>query len=263
MDPILVPLIAEEQLFGYLLAVLWTLLRVAGMVVAAPLIGTRTVPRRVRAVFAIALAAALAPLLPPPPTAAIDAVTVLNVLRELAIGVSLGFVLRLCFEGAALAGELVAQGMALAFAQMADPLKGAATSGVVGMWFYLAFALLFLAFDGHLGLIRLVFESYAALPIGAHLADPEHIAGVAPRFMQVVLLAGAQIALPIMIAMLVVNLSFGVLSRAAPALNPIAVGLPAALVTGLILLGVLIGELAVPARNLFEAGFAAAYEILR
>jgi flagellar biosynthesis protein FliR len=263
MDPLLVPLIEGQQMFGFLEAVLWTLLRVAAMVLAAPLIGTRTVPRRVRAIFAIALAAVMAPLLPPPPVAGVDALTALNVLREMAIGVALGFTVRLCFEGAALAGELVAQGMALAFAQMADPLKGAATSGVVGMWFYIAFALLFLAFDGHLGLIRLVFESYTFLPIGMQLADPEHMAGAAPRFLAVVFLAGAQIALPIMIAMLVVNLSFGVLSRAAPALNPIAVGLPAALLTGLVLLGILVGELAEPARLLFEKGFEAAYSILR
>ena len=76
------------------------------------------------------------------------------------------------------------------------------------------------------------------------------------------LVAGAQIALPIMIAMLVINLSFGVLGRAAPALNPIAVGLPAALLTGFVLLGVLIGELGEPARLIFQAGFDAAWRLL-
>ncbi len=261
MDPILAPLISGQLLFGFVLQVLWTLLRIAGLVMAAPLIGTRTVPRRVRAAFAIALATVIAPLIPTPPTAAVDAVTLLNVIRELVIGVALGFTVRLCFEAAALAGELVAQGMALSFAQMADPLRGAATGGVVGMWFYVAFALLFLAYDGHLGLIRLVHESYSMLPIGMPLPNSESLISAVPRFFAVVLVAGAQIALPIMVAMLVVNLSFGVLGRAAPALNPIAVGLPAALLTGFILLGVLVGELAEPARRIFQAGFDAAHAI--
>ncbi len=42
--------------------------------------------------------------------------------------------------------------------------------------------------------------------------------------------------------MLAVNLAFGVLARAAPALNPIQLGLPVSLLLGLFLLALLAGK---------------------
>jgi len=255
-------LIAGEDLFAFVEAVMWALFRVGAVLMAAPLIGTRSIPMRIRLVLAIAISAALTPLLPSPPPMAVDAATVLNVVRELALGVAMGFVLRLAFEAGSLAGELIAQGMALAFAQMADPLRGGASSGVVGMWFYVSMGLLFFAFDAHLALVELIAHSYSALPVGQPIADPGRIAHEVPLFLAVVLRVGATIAVPVMIAMLVVNLSFGVLSRAAPQMNPIQIGLPAALFMGFTLLVVLTGELAAPVERLFLQAFGAAYGLL-
>lgn len=263
MDPATAFLVDGARLFGFVEAVLWTLLRVGAVLMAAPLVGTRAVPVRARMMLAITLAMALAPMLPAPPAASVDALTVLNVAREIAVGIALGFVLRLAFEAGAFAGELVSQGMGLSFAQMADPLRGGASSGVVGQWFYIALGLLFFALDGHLMLVGLVADSYRLLPVGAPLADAGRVAAAVPAFLPAVLAAGVVIALPVMVAMLVVNLAFGVLSRAAPALNPIQIGLPAALVIGLFLLTVLTGELAGPAKQLFDAAFEHAGGILR
>ncbi|MFZ5757631.1 MAG: flagellar biosynthetic protein FliR [Pseudomonadota bacterium] len=251
-------LVDGQQLFSFVEAALWTSLRVGAALMAAPLIGTRALPARLRLMATLALAVVLAPLLPPPPAASIDAATLLNVAREIVIGITLGFVLRLAFEAGALAGELVAQGTGLAFAQLADPTRGGMASGVVGQWFYVALALLFLAFDGHLALIEMVAATYRAAPVGMPLTDPGALLATPLVFLSTVLAIGVRIALPVMMAMLVVNVSFGVLSRAAPTLNPIQVGLPAALFAGLVLMAVLTGELAAPARELFDAAFDAA-----
>ena len=256
-------LIDGVMLFDYLGAVVWTALRIGGFLMVAPVIGTRSLPNRVRLIFVLALSTVLAPFADPPPLLSLTAASVLGLLTEMAIGVALGFTLRVAFEAAAVAGEMVAQGMALAFAQISDPLRGGATSGVVGMWFYIAFALLFFAFDGHIAMIELLVESYRAMPVGAPLADPLQLASGAPQFFAQALLTGVSIALPLMMAMMVVNLAFGVLGRAAPALNPIAVGLPAALASGMLLMGFLIAELKEPARLLFDAAFAAALDLTR
>lgn len=263
MDPTGSVLISGVVLFNYLGAVVWTALRVGGFFMVAPIIGTRSVPARVRLIFVLALSTVLANFVDTPPLQSMDAATVLGIAREMAIGVAMGFTLRIAFEGAALAGELVAQGMALAFAQLSDPLRGGATSGVVGMWFYIAFALLFFAFDGHLAMINLLVESYRLVPTGGAIPDPVRMVSGAPQFLAVALATGVQIALPIMMAMVVVNLAFGVLGRAAPSLNPIAVGLPAALATGMALMAVVMGELLGPVRQLFDAAFALALDLLR
>ena len=251
------------QAFGMIGTILWTMLRIGAMLMAMPLIGTRAVPSRVRVVLAGALAVALSPLLPPVPQwTGFDAATVLSIARELAIGVSIGFLLRLVFEAGAMAGELVAQGTGLAFAQMSDPLRGG-SSGVIGQWFYLLFGLLFFSTNGHLALISLLMDSYKAVPIGAALPNIDTFLSAAPTFALQVFRGALGLALPLTVAMLAINLAFGVLARAAPALNPIQLGLPVALLLGLFLLTVLAGEMGPPVQRLFDAAFDAADSVSR
>lgn len=251
------------QAFGMIGTILWTMLRIGAMIMAMPLIGTRSVPSRVRVVLAGALAVALSPMLPPVPAwTGFDAATVLGIARELAIGVSIGFLLRLVFEAGAMAGELVAQGTGLAFAQMSDPLRGG-SSGVIGQWFYLLFGLLFFSSNGHLALISLLMDSYKAVPIGASLPDIDAFLSAAPTFALQVFRGALGLALPLTVAMLAINLAFGVLARAAPALNPIQLGLPVALLLGLFLLTVLAGEMGPPVQRLFDAAFQAADGVTR
>ena len=261
MDAATQMVIDGQQAFGMINAILWTMLRTGALLMAAPLIGTRAVSVRVRVIIAGALAMALAPLLPGTPNhIAFDASTVLNVARELAVGACMGFMLRLAFEAGAMAGELVSQGTGLAFAQMSDPLRGV-NSGVVGQWFYLAFGLLFFTLNGHLALVSLLVDSYRSLPIGTALPDVQQVLEVAPMLFTHILRAAVGLALPVMVAMLAVNLAFGVLGRAAPALNPIQLGLPTALLLGLFLLALLAGELGPPVQRVFDLSFDAARQI--
>lgn len=263
MDPATQMVIDGQQAFGMINAILWTMLRTGALLMAAPLIGTRAVSVRVRVIIAGALAMALAPLLPgTPDRIAFDVSTVLNVARELAVGASMGFMLRLAFEAGAMAGELISQGTGLAFAQMSDPLRGV-NSGVVGQWFYLAFGLLFFTANGHLALVSLLVDSYRSLPIGTALPDVQQMLEVAPMLFGHVLRAAVGLALPVMVAMLAVNLAFGVLGRAAPALNPIQLGLPTALLLGLFLLALLAGELGPPVQRVFDLSFDAARQLTR
>ncbi|PJJ99338.1 flagellar biosynthetic protein FliR [Lysobacteraceae bacterium NML91-0213] len=250
-----------QQAFGMIGTLLWTALRVGALLMAMPLIGTRAIPARIRVMAALVISLALAPLLPaPPPFSGFDAATVLSIARELAVGAAMGFMLRLVFEAGALAGELISQGTGLSFAQMSDPLRGV-QSGVISQWFYLAFGLLFFAANGHLALIALLVHSYEALPIGTALPDVRATLQVAPEFFSLVLRGAVTLALPVMVAMLAINLAFGVLSRAAPALNPIQLGLPISVLVGLFLIAMLAGEMGPPVQRLYDAAFDAAGRI--
>jgi flagellar biosynthetic protein FliR len=254
-----VTLVAADgvDLFAMLAAVLWHLLRVGAALQVLPVIGGRTIPTRARLIVGLALSAAISTLLPEPPPAALNAVTVINVVREVAVGIAIGLMLRLAFEAGRLAGELISQGMALSFATMADPLSGA-SSNVMAQWFYLIFGLLFFAVDAHLALVVLLADSYLALPIGAPLADLGDFLAVVPAFFSTVLQVGVLLALPVMMALLATNLAFGVLSRAAQALNPIAIGIPVALLVGLLLMVLLAREMQGPVVRLLEDALLAA-----
>jgi len=257
MEPTTATVIDGLNLFGMLATVLWHAIRIGAAMQAMPMIGGRSMPMRARLIFTLALSGALSALLPTPPAAGVDAATVLTVVREFAVGLAIGTVLRLAFEAGQFAGELVSQGMGLSFATMADPLSGA-SSPVLSQWFYLVFGLLFFAFDAHLALVRLLLDSYHALPLGAPIPDMQQFLSVVPTFFSAALQAGLLLALPVIVAMLAVNLAFGVLARAAPQLNPVQLGLPVALLVGLVLLMLLAREMQGPVERLFDQAFEAA-----
>ncbi len=257
MDTVSLAALAGVDLFGMLAAVLWYALRVGAALQVLPVIGGRGIPVRARLMVTLAMAAAMSSVLPAPPPMGVDAATALGVLREFTVGVAIGMMLRLAFEAGRLAGELVSQGMGLSFATMADPLSGA-SSAVLSQWFYLAFALLFFVTDGHLALVSLLADSYGGLPVGAALPDVQDLLAAVPAFFTACLRAGALLAMPVMMALLAVNIAFGVLARAAAQLNPIAIGLPVSLLVGLTLLMLLMRQLASPVGQLFEDAFTAA-----
>lgn len=245
------------DLFALLGTVLWHAVRIGAALQVLPAVGGQMLPRRVRLLLTLALAAALSTLLPAPPAAAVDGATALTVVREFAVGVAIGLMLRLAFEAGRLAGELVAQGTGLAFATLADPISGA-SSTVMSQWFFLVFGLVFFTTDAHLALVQLLLESYRALPIGAPLADAHGLATAVPAFFAIALRAGVLLALPVTMALLAVNLAFGVLARAAAQLNPMAIGLPVSLLLGLVLMMLLARQLLGPVQALFDQAFLAA-----
>jgi len=257
VDTVSLVALTGVDLFAMLGAVLWYALRVGAALQVLPAVGGRGIPVRARLVITLALSAAMASVLPAPPPMGVDAATVLGVLREFSLGVAIGMMLRLAFEAGRLAGELVSVGMGLSFATMADPLSGT-SSPVLSQWFYLAFALLFFIVDGHLALVNLLADSYGGVPVGAALPDVAGLLAAVPEFFGACLRAGLLLALPVMMALLAVNLAFGVLARAASQLNPIAVGLPVSLLAGRTLMMLLMRGIEAPVRRLFEDAFTAA-----
>lgn len=257
MDSATATVLDGQQLFAFVASVMWVLLRVGGLMAVAPLYGSRAVPKRIKVLMAGALSVAILPLLPAPPAGDLDATSLLTAARELALGAMMGFVLKLAFEAGAIAGELISQGTGLSFATLADPLRGQ-NSPVLGQFFYLAFGLLFFAFDGHLAIVEMLVRSYQTMPIGASLPDAAGALSALQQFFAYVMRAGVLLALPVVAAMLAVNLAFGVLGRAAAALNPIALGLPTALLVGLLLLIPLVGRLAAPVQVIFDNAFTTA-----
>ena len=126
--------------------------------------------------------------------------------------------------------------MGLSFAFNLDPQRGGSSSTpALGQLFTLLVMLTFLALNGHLSLIRVLARSFSTFPVGADGlggAGLYHVVAWGSY-----LFAGAlAIALPGVTALLVVHLGFGVVSRAAPALNLFAVGLPVSLLCGLVVI---------------------------
>jgi flagellar biosynthesis protein FliR len=236
-----IPLHVFEALLSRELAVnVWPFFRIAGVLMVAPVFGARLVPMRIRLALAVAATFVLSPLLPVTQTFELTLAAGVIVLQEVLVGIAMGFVLQMIFDALIIAGQTIAMGMGLGLATMIDPQRGISVP-VVSQFFVIFGLLIFLALGGHLATIRLISDSFTLLPLGRPLSS-DGVWMIVSWGSQ--MLAGAvRIALPAATALLVANIAFGVMSRAAPTLNLFAVGLPAGLLIGFLILLMNVGHL--------------------
>lgn len=226
--------ITTGQLEAWLAQYLWPFLRIGACFMMAPIFGANFVPPRIRLFLAGAITLIVAPLLPPTHVEVFSFAAVIVTIHQLLIGFASAFALQLIFDALAMGGQLLANTMGLGFAFNIDPLRGVSTP-VLGQLYMILVTLTFLAINGHLVLIEIFVQGFTTLPIGMSGLDSAMIWHLVEWGSQ--LFAGALVvALPGMAALLVVNLAFGVMSRAAPTLNLFAVGFPITLISGLVIM---------------------------
>lgn len=209
--------------------------RIGAMFSIIPIYGFRAAPALTKVILTIFVTIAIAPSIAmPPPVDPFTWLGVLYILQQVLIGLAIGLVFVVIFQAFVMAGHIVAMGMGLAFASMADPASGA-TAPVVSQYYSIIVTLMFLALNGHLLVIQVVVDTFEYLPIGIEFLNQESIWRLV-AFGSYVFSAGVLVALPAITALLLINVSFGVVTRAAPALNIFAVGFPITLLTGLVML---------------------------
>jgi flagellar biosynthetic protein FliR len=221
---------------------IWPFVRIGAFLMVMPLIGGSFTPVRVRLLLAVVLTIAIAPLVPPAATQDVLSVAgLVMMIQEIGIGVGLGFLVQLVFDAIALGGQVIAMSMGLGFAVFLDRARGVSVP-VVGQLFLMLGMLVFLSLDGHLALIRLLAESFRAWPISEGGLSLPVLSELLVWTSQLFIFA-LKIALPAITALLIVNLSFGIMSRAAPTLNLFAVGFPVAMLLGFVVIFLNMGAL--------------------
>jgi flagellar biosynthetic protein FliR len=226
--------LTSGQLEAWVAQLLWPFIRIGACFMVAPAFGAIFVPARIRIVLAGAITLIVAPLIPSPAAIApFSAQGMVVTIQQVIIGIALGFCLQVLFDAVTLGGQLLANSMGLSFAFNTDPMHGVQTP-VLGQLYSMLVMLTFLALNGHLKLIEVLVDGFRTLPIGTGGLGQEGIWAIVTWGSQ--LFSGAlSVALPGVTALLIVNVAFGVMSRAAPQFNLFAVGFPISLVFGLLI----------------------------
>lgn len=213
----------------------WPSLRIGGFVAAAPIASETTIPNRVKIVLALALSLAVAPLARVPAGLSIlSGAGLLTAAQEILIGVAIGMVMQLAFEALTFAGQTVSTTMGLGFSTLIDPQRGANVP-VLGQIFMTMGILTYLAINGHLVLLGALAHSFQSLPIGGQNIDKDFLLAVATWGARI-FETGLLVALPTMIALVIVNMALGVVMRAAPQLNLFGIGFTITLLGGFVVL---------------------------
>lgn len=247
--------VTSAQLDAWLAGLLWPLTRILAVLATAPVLGQTRVHSRVRIGLAIGITLVIAPSLPPMPDVAPGSAAGMLILAyQMVIGLAIGFALRLVFTAVEMAGDLIGLQMGLGFAMFYDPANVQHTP-ILGQFLGLLATLVFLSINGHLLIVSALVESFRTLPIVLEPLQGGFFQTIA-RHGAIIFLAGLQIALPLIVTMLVVNLALGVLTRAAPQLNIFAVGFPVTLAIGFGLLILTLPYFAPLFQKLLDQAFA-------
>ncbi|ROU01762.1 flagellar type III secretion system protein FliR [Marinobacter sp. R17] len=216
----------------------WPLFRIASFMMTIPFVGAALVPARIRLGLALLMTILVVPMIGDVPKVdALNANAVVITIQQVLIGAGLGFVLTALFQLFVIAGQMIAMQMGLGFASMVDPANGVNVP-VLSQIYTITVTLLFLAMNGHLVAFEVFLESFRTIPIGTGGLGPDAYWELAHRITWM-FVSAMLLALPAVTAVLIVNISFGVMTRAAPQMNIFSLGFPIGLIFGLFAIWVL------------------------
>ncbi|AQQ00565.1 flagellar biosynthetic protein FliR [Pseudoalteromonas aliena] len=217
------------------------LVRISSMIMVMAGLGAKNVPTRIKVGLAVVVTLVALPNLPPATfTDLFSFEMILVVIQQLLIGVAIGFASTLLLNTFVLAGQILAMQTGLGFASVVDPSNGMSVPAV-GQFYLILATLLFFVFNGHLMMIQMVIHSFEVLPVDGNWWAVDHYWDIVTwggwMFSTALVLSLAPLT-----AMLVINMSFGIMTRAAPQLNIFSIGFPLTLVAGLIIIWATLGN---------------------
>ncbi|PXW22365.1 flagellar biosynthetic protein FliR [Paraburkholderia caballeronis] len=245
--------VTYAQLNVWLTAFLWPFARILALVTSAPFLGHRAIPARVKIGLAACVTLIVAPTLGPLPQATVfsaDGVWIL--VNQFLIGVALGFVMQVVFAAVTTAGDLMGLGMGIGFATFFDP-QAQSNSAALSTWLNAIAVLTFLALDGHLQMIAALVETFRLVPVDANvLAAPGW--RLLSDWTAMAMSAGLLLSLPVVIALLIANLSLGMLNRAAPQIGIFQIGFAITMLVGMLLIQMMMPNMIPYFARLFDNG---------
>lgn len=222
-----------EALLALATLFLWPMIRISAFLLAAPLFSLDVINLRIRILVAAVLTFFMFDSQNIPTIDPLSADGLWQIGIQLFIGASMGFLLQIVSAAVVVGGEAISNSMGLGFATMVDPNLG--NVPVVAQFLVILSTFIFLTLGGHLIVIELLFMSFDSIPIGT-LPPISDWFSILFGWFPFIFIGALNLALSMMVSLLLLNIGLGVVTRSAPALNIIAVGFPAILLVGLLLL---------------------------
>jgi flagellar biosynthetic protein FliR len=225
-----------EKIAEWLPIFLLVFIRISAMAMMMPIIGYRTVNVRIRIMLAVLLTIIIAPALGADQFNEITSIVslIVAILRELVIGLMIGFGARLLFEGFAMAGEFIGRQMGMAIMNVLDPTSQQQQPFVTQFWMMIM-VIFFLVTNSHYFLIETLFQNFSLIPPGTgHFA-----AGVGNSFVDggsLLFTIAVQFAAPALVFLLLVDISIAFVARVMPQMNVFFVTLPLKIGVGIMVL---------------------------
>jgi flagellar biosynthetic protein FliR len=216
-------------------------MRIIGLFAAMVGISANSVPRRIRGGFALMMTLMIVPVVDPVPVDDLFSLgTFILAIQQAIIGIGIGFLSTMVLNTFVIAGQVIAMQTGLGFASIVDPVNGINVPAV-GQFYLILATLLFWTVDGHLAMIQMIVMSLEAFPIGSGWWQPGQFQAIA-LWGGWMFISALTLSLAPIVSLLIINLSFGVMTKAAPQLNIFSIGFAMAQIMGLLIIWLTIGN---------------------
>lgn len=224
--------LAAGELVGFILV----LARVTPLFFLAPLFSSSLIPPRVRGIIAVGIAIGLTPIAMRGQHMPTDPLLLAELVVEgMLVGLGFAFGLAALMAAVESAGAMIDVVSGFSYGELINPLSGE-SAAVMARFYSLVGTLIFLAIGGDAWTLRGISRTFQIVPLtsGPRLSSLE---GGAEQVFSGVLLSALEIAGPVLVALLITDVAFGVVSRVVPQLNVFAVGFPAKVAVALLVAG--------------------------
>lgn len=197
--------------------------RVAGLGLSAPLFGSAKIPKRVKLLLALVLAVGLGGRVAAPaemPQSPWE--LAVGIGGELAFGLAMGMGLSLTFIAVNWAGEIIGQQMGINLGEVFDPAFGSQGS-LVGDLYFMFTLVVFLAVGGHREMLKGIHASFDALPL-LSIGLTKSVFTLLLDLLGAATVLAMQVAAPMLLTMLVVDLALGFIGKTMPQINVMTAG---------------------------------------
>jgi flagellar biosynthetic protein FliR len=218
----------------FLSAMTLALVRVSGMVALAPFFSSAALPVRAKAVFALAVAYLLAPLVATLPSAHAG-INLLALLGELAVGLVYGLALTLLSEILLFAGQILGLQLSFSLVNLLDPSSSIQTP-LIGELLQLMGILVVIAAGLDRILLASMVRSFHVVPLGMYALAPVTALGLV-HAASGIFLAAIELAAPVLAATLLIDVTVALMGKLSPQLPVMALTVPLKTLVGFALLG--------------------------
>ncbi len=252
------------SLLAWLSYFLLIVIRMSGIFVASPILGRANIPRTVRVLFSVMLSFIVVNMIVPPSPELIAPGLpgyVIMCVKELLVGLCIGFVNTLFFSAVFVAGQIIDMQVGFGMVQIFD-VQSNIQIPIVGSILNLMLLETFVLTNGHVRVIQIMYQTYELVPIGKVTFGPEIGAVIISSFVQTFTLA-INIAMPIIASGLLTEVALGIIVRTSPQMNVFVVGISLKVVLGMIMLYVMVPVFTRFTGTLFDGMFHAMDSVIR
>lgn len=206
----------------YYLAIL---VRVLGAVAYAPIFGNATVTRRARLILGLAISYAMVtanPYIPLEYTSFIGYTVIL--LRELMVGLTLGFTTSIALTIINMAGQFIDREIGFSMVSNFDMTFNTETT-ITAEFYSMSVMLIMLCTNMHYFILSALSDSFEMIPVGQVVIDTGALYDTMVEYIAGYFMIAIRIALPVMISIMLLNMVLGILAKTAPQMNMFAIGL--------------------------------------